>query len=232
MRRMAGEAQEEISVGVTIQEGMAIERCLGTELDLVAGSHHRMRVIHFDRPLPRTAGTNQLSEHALEVCATERSSSPDTVELTLKRVLSDEHRLTKVELPRQALRAALRSSALAELLPDAPSDLVPVLGVEFTRRAWRHASGWCITLDRDIAFHRIDPRVLERTGRIALGVPDRFAEGKVLLTLRPEGATPPAWLMPIVRASPLWNLREEGLNQIAPRPQVHTPSTELRLVVH
>ncbi|MBX5482151.1 MAG: hypothetical protein IRZ16_09990 [Myxococcaceae bacterium] len=231
MRKRILDGRDEIAVGVSVADGQAIERCLKAE-DVTVHGHERLRVIHFDRRLPRTLNQVREQEHALEVRVIERSTAPDKVTLEVKRQLSDELRHVELELPRRALRAALRPNALQDLAPDAPGDLVPVLGIEFTRRLFRSRAGWSVTLDRDLAFHRIDARMLERTGQLALGVPDRFADGRVLVTVTTGGAVLPTWLEGVVRASSPWNIVEEGFSLVAPRPSPRGPGPDLRLVLH
>lgn len=224
------DGRDEITVCVPVQDALAIERCLKAESGVAAGSHHRVRVIHFDRRAPRTVNQLRAQEHTLDVRLVERSSAPDKVTLEVNRVLSDEARHTKVELPRRALRPALRRNAMKELAPDVPEDLAPVLGVECTRRVFKSEQGWSLTMDRDIAFHRVDGRMLERTGQLALGVPDKFADGRVLITVKAGGATLPSWLDGVLRAAPEWNIIEEGYTLVAPRPAARGP--QLQLVVH
>lgn len=226
------DGRDEVSVGVSLQEAQAIERCLKAEKTVTPGGMQRVRVIHFIRRAPRTLGSARQMEHSLEVRAIERSGAPDRVLLELKRVLADETRQLRIELPRRALRPVLRRHALQELMPGAPDDLVPAMAIESTRRNWKSTAGWMLTIDRDIAFHRVDPRMLERTGQIALGVPDRFADGRVHLCLKPCGMTVPTWLEQVVRSSTEWNLAEDGLTLVAPRPSQRGPNPELRLVLH
>lgn len=234
MRNRMVDGRDEVTVCVTVQDAQAIERCLKAERGVIAHSSQRVRVIHFDRGAPRNVTMNTLKaqEHSLDVRVVERSAAPDKVTLEVNRVLSDETRYAKVELPRRALRAAMRRNALKEIIPEAPADLVPVLGVECTRRSFKGETGWTLTLDRDIAFHRVDPRMLERTGQLALGVPDRFADGRVLVTVRLNNATLPAWLDGVLRASSEWNVVEEGYTLVAPRPTAKRSNAELRLVLH
>jgi hypothetical protein len=125
----------------------------------------------------------------------------------------------------------MRPNVLQEISPGLPPDLVPMLGVELSRRTWRHASGWWVALDREIAFHRLHPRALERTGNLVLGIPDKCLDDCAALTLGRTEAVMPDWLEQLVSASGPWDLFREGLMVTAPRPTGATVAPGLRLIL-
>lgn len=231
MRRIElnGEALE-TAVTVSFQEAQAVERCLKTEADVRSETLERLRVIHFARRAPRAVNDLRDREHLLQVRLVERSTHPDAVTIELVRVLSDEVRRSATKLPRRVLRAALRPNARAELFPDLPADYAPVVAVESTRRTWRHASGWRLSIDRDLALHRIDPDMLERLGQLALGVPDRCVNGRAVVALDAGGLMVPPWLEYVLKGGQRWNVLSDALSLIAPRPAPRGPGRDLKLV--
>jgi hypothetical protein len=218
--------RDEFVLKLTTQEAVAVERCLRSERALQCGTLEKLRCIYFGRAAPRSVGDTGSNEHELTIRVWERSSEPDEVVLEVREL-----RHVRLALPRKALRAAMRPNVLQEISPGLPHDLVPMLGVELSRRTWRHESGWWVALDREIAYHRLHPRALERTGNLVLGIPDKCLDDCAALTVGRTEAMMPDWLEQLVSASGPWDLFREGLMVTAPRPTGATVAPGLRLIL-
>ncbi|MGA9519926.1 MAG: hypothetical protein WBV82_00600 [Myxococcaceae bacterium] len=216
---------------LTTQEAAAIEKRLRLDRELKPSTTERVRCIYFSRAAPRTFAGFDANEHEIQVRVWERSSRPDEVVLEICRAFALDPDQVRIPLPRAALRPAMRANVLQELSPGLPHDLVPMLGIEMSRRAWTHPDGWWLALDRDIALHRLHPRVLERTGQIALGIPDKCIEGSVAFTLGRKAGLLPDWVERLASASAPWNLFRDGLALAAPRPSGASVAPGLRLVL-
>ncbi len=228
------EPRDEHVLHLTTHEASALEKRLRAERTLKQDSSERVRCICFGRASPRPLDVDvdvDAQEHELQVRAWERSRAPDEVVLQIRRVFADELRQVRLHLPRRAFRPAVRANALQELSPGLPRDLVPMLGIEMSRRTWSHPDGWWVALDRNLALHRLNPRVLERTGRVLLGIPDKIIDGSVAMTVGGSEGTLPDWLELLAGASMPWDLFHEGLALTAPRPSAASVAPGLRLVL-
>ncbi len=232
MERTHTDPNDEHVLRLTIQEATAIEKRLRLDRDLQPSTSERVRCIYFGRATPRTFPGFDTNEHEIQVRVWERSSRPDEVVLEICRAFALDPDQVRVPLPRGALRPAMRANALQELSPGLPHDLVPMLGIEMSRRAWTHANGWWVALDRDLALHRLHPRVLERTGQVTLGIPDKCIDGSVAFTIGRNAGVLPDWLEHLSSASAHWNLFRDGLTLAAPRPSGASVAPGLRLVLH
>jgi hypothetical protein len=232
MENVHTDPSDEHVLRLTTDEAATIEKRLRNERALKPATHERVRCFYFGRAAPRTYVGLEANRHEIQVRVWERSSRPDEVVLEVCRAFALDPGHVRVPLPRHALRPAMRANALQELSPGLPHDLVPMLGVEMSRRTWTHPDGWWVALDRELALHRLHPRVLERTGRIALGIPDKFIDGAVAFTTARNTAHLPDWLEHLAGASPSWNLFRDGLAMAAPRPSGASVAPGLRLVLH
>jgi hypothetical protein len=161
----------------------------------------RIVSVYFDKPgYPLTERAVHTPEDCLKVRTKEYS--PDLgaggVQRVVLEVKRERHGVTqkrRVWVPRVLLQGVIhRSAGLLPLI--AGGRLVPVLGVTYRRHVYQATQAWRVTVDRDIGFHHVTPRLAlaqEMLTAERLG-PPLFMEPRVVVEVKHLGEELPAWL--------------------------------------
>jgi hypothetical protein len=180
-------------------EAQALCACLSEELGGRLPAPTRITSVYFDRPgTPLTLRALRSPGDCLKVRTKEYfpdlgAEGEQRVVLEVKR---ERHGLTqkrRLWVPRAQLRTALHGSV--GLLPlITGGSLHPTLAVTYERTVYQCSEAWRVTVDRDIAYHRVTPELAFGTGKLnferleepVLREPDAVVEVKHLGCALPE----------------------------------------------
>jgi hypothetical protein len=179
------------------------ELCARLSAELGGGMPPPTRIVsvYFDKPgYPLTLRALRTPEDCLKVRTKEYS--PDLGAGGVQRVVLEvkrEHygvtQKRRVWVPRTQLQRVLHgSSGLLPLI--AGGRLMPVLAVTYRRHVYQATQAWRVTVDRDIGFHPVTPRLaLSETTLTAerLG-PPLFMDRRVVVEVKHLGEALPPWL--------------------------------------
>jgi hypothetical protein len=195
---------------------------LGGELGGAAPAFTFITSIYFDGPeLPLTLRALARPHDCLKVRTKEYFpdlGAPARARVVLEAKL-ERRGLThkkRVWVTRQQLRsAAPRGIGVRALI--ARGRLAPVLGVTYARQVYQRTEAWRVTVDRSIAYHRVDADVAlagERLGPEQLGAPWGW-EPRVVVEIKHLGKGLPPWLSRLAsRSTPPYSKFVEGMNRI------------------
>jgi hypothetical protein len=157
--------------------------------------------VYFDKPgYPLTERALRTPEDCLKVRTKEYlpDLGADGVQRVVLEVKRERHGLTqkrRVWVPRTQLQSVIHGGT--GLLPlIAGGSLRPVLAVTYRRHVYQSAQSWRVTVDRDIGYHPVTPRVaLSATTLTADRLePAVFTDRRVVVEVKHLGDVLPAWL--------------------------------------
>lgn len=183
----------------------------------------RIVSVYFDKPgYPLAQRAMRTPEDCLKVRTKEYS--PDLgaggVERVVLEVKRERHGLTqkrRVWVPRTQLQSVIhRSAGLLPLI--AGGRLLPVLAVTYRRHVYQATQAWRVTVDRDISFHSVTPRLAlapETLTAERLGSP-LFTDRRVVVEVKHLGEQLPEWLAALHPGSrrPAYSKFAEGMAKV------------------
>lgn len=174
---------------------------LSAELEGRTPPPTRITSVYFDRP------GNPLTQRALSSpgnCLKVRTKeyAPDLgasglarVVLEVKRERNGITQKRRVWVPREQLRTALHGGV--GLLPlIARGSLHPTLAVTYQRTVFQCSDAWRVTVDRDIAYHRVTPELAYGAGALCVERLEApvLREPQVVLEVKHLGRELPQWI--------------------------------------
>jgi hypothetical protein len=193
--------RREFKLVLTPDEAEALCTQLTCELGGYLPPPTRITSVYFDRPgHPLTLRALRTPHDCLKVRTKEYS--PDVgaggVQRVVLEVKRERHGVTQKRrawVPREQLRSVMRGSV--GLLPlIAGGSLHPTLAVTYRRNVYQSSEAWRVTVDRDIAYHRITPELAlsERTLCAERLEPPLGREPRVVLEVKHLGRCLPEWI--------------------------------------
>jgi hypothetical protein len=182
----------------------------------------RITSVYFDKPgYPLTLRSLRTPTDCLKVRTKEYAPDlgalgTERVVLEVKRERNGVTQKRRVWVPRAELGRVLRGGA--RLLPlIAGGSLLPVLAVTYQRHVYQCSQSWRVTVDREVAFHRVTPQLaLGETTLSAerLGEPVAV-DGRVVVEVKHLGEELPEWISALNPGrKPAYSKFAEGMTKL------------------
>ena len=179
---------------------------LSWELGGLLPAPTRITSVYFDRPgHPLTLRALRTPHDCLKLRTKEYS--PDVgaggVQRVVLEVKRERHGVTQKRrawVPRAQLRSVMRGSV--GLLPlIAGGSLHPTLAVTYERTVYQCSEAWRVTVDRDIAYHRVTPELAFGASPLTLEQLEEpvLREPSVVLEVKHLGPALPEWIAALNR---------------------------------
>jgi hypothetical protein len=181
---------------------------LSRELDGCLPPPTRITSVYFDRPgHPLTLRALRTPHDCLKVRTKEYSpdlgsAGVQRVVLEVKRERNSVTQKRRLWVPRAQLRSVMRGGV--GLLPlIAGGNMHPTLAVTYRRNVYQSSDAWRVTVDRDIAYHRITPELAFSDQALSL---ERLQEPvlrdpRVIVEVKHLGRALPEWIAALNRGS-------------------------------
>jgi hypothetical protein len=200
--------RREFKLVLGTQEAEELCARLSWELGGLLPAPTRITSVYFDRPgQPLTLRALRTPHDCLKVRTKEYS--PDVgaggvrrVVLEVKRERNGITQKRRVWVPRAQLRNVMRGGV--GLLPlIAGGSLHPTLAVTYRRNVYQSSDAWRVTVDRDIAYHRVTPEqaLSEHTLCAEALEPPILREQRVVLEVKHLGRSLPEWVQALSRGA-------------------------------
>jgi hypothetical protein len=206
-------------------EAQALCAQLSEELEGRLPAPTRITSVYFDRPgHPLTLRALHSPGDCLKVRTKEYCPDlgADGVARVVLEVKRERHGLTqkrRLWVPRPQLRTALHGGV--GLLPlIAGGSLHPTLAVTYERTVYQRSEAWRVTVDRDIAYHRVTPELAFGASPLTLEHLDEpvLREEGVVLEVKHLGPTLPEWIAALNRpGAPGYSKFAVGMAQLQAR---------------
>lgn len=194
--------RREVKVIIRPDELPGLSRQLEAELEGACPPSTQITSVYFDRPgLPLWLRTIETPSDCLKIRTKEYfpdlSGAANRVVLEAKRELNGLTRKRRVWLQRARLGKVIEGGGMGVARMITGGRLLPVLAVTYVRQVYQPTGDWRVTVDRELHFYRVTPRLAlapERLDPARLG-PPAASEDRVVVELKFMGASLPGWLV-------------------------------------